>query len=78
MGIVRRNLSNTFQQFINSEKSGGILLIVCTIISLIITNTPIGADYLSWWQTRAGGLTLEHWINDALMAIFFLYIGLEL
>jgi len=67
-----------FQQFVDSEKSSGILLIACTVISLLITNSSNGADYLAWWQRRAGGLTLEHWINDALMAIFFLLIGLEL
>lgn len=78
MGIVQRDLSNTFQRFFDSERSGGILLIVCTVISLLITNSSGGADYLSWWQTRAGGLSLEHWINDALMAVFFLLIGLEL
>jgi len=78
MRTVQRDLSNTFQRFFDSEKSGGILLIACTVISLLITNSSIGTDYLSWWQTRAGGLSLEHWINDALMAIFFLLIGLEL
>ncbi len=78
MGIVQQDLSKTFQRFFNSERSSGILLIVCTVISLLITNSSGGADYLSWWQTRAGGLSLEHWINDALMAVFFLLIGLEL
>jgi Na+:H+ antiporter, NhaA family len=78
MGIVQRDLSNTFQKFFDSEKSSGILLIICTVISLLITNSTIGVDYLSLWQTYVGGLTLEHWINDALMAIFFLLIGLEL
>lgn len=78
MGTVQRDLSNTFQQFFDSEKSSGILLIVCTVISLLITNSLSGADYLSLWQTYVGGLTLEHWINDALMAMFFLLIGLEL
>jgi NhaA family Na+:H+ antiporter len=77
-GIVQRNLSDMFQSFFDSEKASGILLIVCTVASLLITNSSGGADYLSWWQTRAGGLSLEHWINDALMAIFFLLIGLEL
>ena len=38
----------------------------------------MGADYLSFWQTHVGRLSLEHWINDALMAMFFLLIGLEL
>lgn len=54
------------------------MLIICTAISLVITNSSIGADYLSIWQRNAGSLSLEHWINDALMAIFFLLIGLEL
>ncbi|MGH7613939.1 MAG: Na+/H+ antiporter NhaA [Gemmatimonadales bacterium] len=76
--MVQRNLSNTFQKFNDSEKWGGILLIACTVISLLTANSSSGADYLSWWQTQAGGLSLEHWINDALMAIFFLLIGLEL
>lgn len=78
MGIVVRGQSNTFLRFFESEKSSGILLIACTVISLLITNSPGGADYLGLWQTRVGGLSLEHWINDALMAIFFLFIGLEL
>jgi NhaA family Na+:H+ antiporter len=78
MDIVQRHLSKTFQRFIDSEKSSGLLLIVCTVISLLIANSSSGTDYLSWWQTRAGGLSLEHWVNDALMAVFFLLIGLEL
>ncbi len=78
MGIVQRTVSNTFQEFFDSEKSSGILLIICTLISLLITNSPSGAGYLSLWQTHAGDLSLEHLINDALMAVFFLLIGLEL
>ena len=54
------------------------MLIICTAISLLLTNSPIGVDYLSLWQVHFGGLSLEHWINDGLMAIFFLLIGLEL
>jgi len=78
MDLASRTLSNTFNEFFDSEKSGGNLLIVCTIVSLVIANSPIGPDYLSFWQSNVGGLSLEHWINDALMAIFFLLIGLEL
>lgn len=78
MAIVPRTLSNTFSRFFDSEKSGGNLLIVCTALSLVATNSPIGPDYLSFWQSNVGGLSLEHWINDALMAVFFLLIGLEL
>ncbi len=78
MGVVQRKLSKTFKNFFDSEKSSGILLIICTIISLAITNSIIGMNYLSLWQMYVGGLSVEHWINDGLMAIFFLFIGLEL
>lgn len=75
---VQRRLSNTFKNFFDSEKSSGILLIICTVVSLLITNSIVGPNYLSLWQTYIGGLSVEHWINDALMAVFFLLIGLEL
>jgi NhaA family Na+:H+ antiporter len=78
MGVVQRKLSGTFKDFFDSEKSSGILLIICTVVSLLITNSVLGANYLSMWQMYVGGLSVEHWINDALMAIFFLLIGLEL
>jgi NhaA family Na+:H+ antiporter len=78
MGVVQRKLSRTFKEFFDSEKASGILLIVCTIVSLVITNSSIGANYLSLWHAYVGGLSVEHWINDGLMAIFFLFIGLEL
>ncbi len=78
MSVVQRKLSNTFKDFFESEKSSGILLIICTGVSLLLANSILGAKYLSIWQMYVGGLSVEHWINDALMAIFFLLIGLEL
>jgi NhaA family Na+:H+ antiporter len=78
MDKVTGTLSNTFKKFFDSEKSGGYLLIVCTAISLVISNSPLGQEYLNFWRRTAGGMSLEHWINDALMAVFFLLIGLEL
>jgi Na+:H+ antiporter, NhaA family len=78
MGVVKRKLSKTFNRFFDSEKSGGILLIVCTVASLAVTNSILGTSYSGFWQSYVGGLSLEHWINDALMAVFFLLIGLEL
>ena len=71
-------LSDTFNRFFNSEKSSGLLLIACTLASLFIANSAVGADYLDIWRSRLGPLSIEHWINDGLMAIFFLLIGLEL
>lgn len=78
MRVIPKPVSNTFQQFFDSEKSSGILLIICTLISLVLTNSAFGSQYLNFWQLNIGGLSLAHWINDALMAIFFLLIGLEL
>ncbi|MES1987806.1 MAG: Na+/H+ antiporter NhaA [Pseudomonadota bacterium] len=71
-------LSNTFNRFFDSEKSSGILLIFFTLVSILLANSSIGHEYLSLWQIHVAGLSLEHWINDGLMAIFFLLIGLEL
>ena len=78
MGIVRKRLSKSFKNFVDSEKAGGIVLIICTIVSLLIANSAIGTNYVGFWKMYLGGLTIEHWANDALMAIFFLLIGLEL
>jgi NhaA family Na+:H+ antiporter len=78
MDVVQRKLSNTFKHFFESEKSSGLLLISCTLVSLSLANSIIRTNYLSIWQIHFTGLSLEHWINDALMAIFFLLIGLEL
>ena len=66
------------KEFFQSEKAGGLILIGCTILSLVLTNFLIGESYHDFFQTKLGGLTIEHWINDGLMAIFFLLIGLEL
>lgn len=73
-----RQLSATFNRFFESEKSGGMLLLICTAISLTLANSFLGPQYLAFWKTDLLGLSIEHWINDGLMAIFFLMIGLEL
>ena len=78
MEDMQATLSKTFTDFFDSEKSGGIVLIVCTIVSLVIANSGLGPAYVDFWQINVAGLTLAHWINDALMAVFFLFVGLEL
>lgn len=67
-----------FKSFVNSEKSGGIVLIFCTIASLLIANSIFGETYHDFWKITFAGHSLDHWINDGLMTIFFLLIGLEL
>ena len=69
--------SNVFEEFYENAK-GGILLIICTILSLIIAQSSLSDGYVNFWEYEFGGLTLTQWVNDALMAVFFLMIGLEL
>lgn len=71
-------LSTLFTDFFHSEKSGGLLLIACTVISLLLANSSIGEQYIHFWHEKAGGLSVELWINDGLMAVFFLLVGLEI
>ena len=75
-----------FKAFFKSEKSGGFVLIGCTLISLLLANSAMGEGYTHFWHTRlnlsVAGLkldySLEHWVNDGLMTIFFLLVGLEI
>lgn len=71
-------LTKLFTSFFESEKASGLILIFCTLISIVITNSEIGENYLHLWHTSFNNFTLEHIINDGLMTIFFLMIGLEL
>ncbi|MDK6077105.1 Na+/H+ antiporter NhaA [Massilia varians] len=75
---IERPLSLSFKEFFESSKAGGIVLILCTIVSLSIANSTLGPAWLGFWHQYIAGLSIEHWVNDALMAIFFLLIGLEL
>jgi NhaA family Na+:H+ antiporter len=70
-------ISKLLSSFFASEQAAGIVLILCTLISLVLANT-LGADYLDFWSFHIGQHSLEHWINDALMSLFFLLMGLEL
>lgn len=70
--------TSIFKQFISSEKSGGILLIFCTLVSLLLANSSLGVQYLHFWHVSIANQPLEYWINDGLMTVFFLLIGLEL
>lgn len=71
-------LSNSFKAFIGNERAGAFVLIVCTLLSLLAANSVFGPAYIGFWHGYLGPLSIEHWVNDGLMAIFFLLIGLEL
>jgi NhaA family Na+:H+ antiporter len=71
-------LTRLFRDFTESEKAGGLMLIGCTLLSLVLANTSFGENYQHFWHSPLFGESVEYWINDGLMAIFFLLIGLEL
>ncbi len=75
-----------FQRFARTESSGGIVLLACTAIALAWANSPWAESYHHLWETpvtlgasgRGLTLSLHHWINDGLMAVFFFLVGLEI
>ena len=71
-------LTRLFKEFFESEKAGGLILVFVTAVSLILANSPLNSGYIHFWNYDMGGHSLVHWINDGLMTIFFLLIGLEL
>jgi NhaA family Na+:H+ antiporter len=75
-----------FQEFTRLEASGGILLLLCTMVALVWANSPWSDSYFNLWQTKLkiglGSFILDKpiilWINDGLMAMFFFVVGLEI
>lgn len=78
MAAIQERLSKTFEAFFHSEKTGGLLLLACTLVSLVVANSALGPGYTAFWHGKLAGLSVEHWINDGAMAVFFLFVGLEL
>ena len=65
-------------RFVAAEAAGGVVLMVAAAIALIVANSPLAEGYFVSLHWYVGGLSLGHWINDGLMAIFFLLVGLEI
>jgi NhaA family Na+:H+ antiporter len=64
--------------FLESGAAAGVLLVFAAANALVIANSPLGVVYFKLLETKLGGLSVLHWINDALMALFFLLVGLEI
>lgn len=75
---VQRRFTAAFDAFFESERSSSILLVGATVASLALANSGLGAAYTAIWNIEIAGTRLVGWINDGLMAVFFLHIGLEL
>jgi len=80
-------LLNPINEFLHKEASGGILLIICTVIALVWANSTFSDSYHHLWHTYINidfgnvlnlNYSLHHWINDGLMAVFFFTVGLEI
>ena len=79
-------LTKLFREFFESEKTGGLILVFCTVASILIANSALGPGWLHFWHAHLdlsfGAVPLdysvEHWVNDGLMAVFFLLVGLEI
>ena len=84
---MQTNLTTLCIEFVESERASGIILIVCTLAALVMANSPLGKGFVDFWHILKVGVeigaihlhySVEHWINDGLMTIFFLLIGLEI
>jgi Na+:H+ antiporter, NhaA family len=79
-------VTSAFQEFFRTEAAGGALLVACACVALAAANSEWSPAYHGLWATRITigvgahelSLTLHEWINDGLMALFFLLVGLEL
>jgi len=71
-------LTKIYKEFFNSEKAGGLILVSMAILSMFLANSPLQFTYTNFWNQEIGGHSVVNWINDGLMTIFFLLIGLEL
>jgi Na+:H+ antiporter, NhaA family len=69
-------VTDRIREFLHDEAAGGLAILAATIVALIWANS--GLDYDGFWHTELGPLDLHHWVNDGLMALFFLVVGLEI
>lgn len=85
-GYRNREILHIFNTFFHNESTGGILLLICAIIAVTFATLPGCGWFDRMWETHAGidigsfsiDMSLRHWVNDALMAVFFFVVGLEI
>ena len=71
-------ITNYFKKFFQIAQSSGNLLIICVILSLLIANSSLGSNFQELLDFKLGSYSISLWINDGLMTIFFLLVGLEI
>jgi len=73
---VRRR--SILRDFLKDGAAGGVLLMTAAVLALIVANSPLAENYFGLLHAPLMGLDVLHWINDGLMAVFFLFVGLEI
>ncbi|MGK9055545.1 Na+/H+ antiporter NhaA [Neorhizobium petrolearium] len=76
--ISKGRIRSTLRHFLDNEASGGIILMFVAALAIATANSPLGGAYFHILHVSIGPLSIQHWINDALMAVFFLLVGLEI
>ncbi len=86
LGTLGHRVRSAALDFASWGPSAGLLLLAATIVAVVLTNTSLGPDFAAFWEQRFGltfdehgfSLSLQHWINDGLLTLFFLVVGLEI
>ena len=73
-----RSRFSVLRELLDSGAAGGLLLMAAAVLALFVANSPLADGYFAALHAKAAGLSLLHWINDGLMAVFFLFVGLEI
>jgi len=76
--VLKGRIQSTLRQFLDAEASGGIVLMAVAVLAIVTANSAFAEEYFHLLHAYIGPLSLRHWINDALMAVFFLLVGLEI
>jgi NhaA family Na+:H+ antiporter len=75
---ILRDPADAIRDFIDSEAGGGLVLMASAALALVVANSPASSFYFDALSTYVLGLSIQHWVNDGLMALFFLLVGLEI
>lgn len=70
-------MKQKFGDFFRSEPAAGIVLMLAALLGIIMANSPLSAQYFGVLHSYVAGMSVSHWVNDGLMAVFFLFVGLE-
>ncbi len=76
--LAKGRIQSTLRHFLDNEASGGIILMFVAALAIATANSPLADAYFHMLHVYIGPLSVLHWINDALMAVFFLLVGLEI